>query len=1390
MKTRMNRMKQYIFIGLVLITSFFAFNTNVSASAKKVTLGPSKTDYGSFLVNDKGPFYKYTLNARNISCTGLPAGVTVDLVVDNSDTNTSHPKMKIGFHNATGTVTAGTYKGTCSWTADQKKDKPYDFEKPSVTGSIDYELTVESGANQWGEVPPNNTGGGNNSGGNNSSTGTVDFLGINGAPVNSNGFEKCSGGSNGLTCRFQYNKTYSMPQLGRHSQYGDFKGWALASVSKYCSEVQQYGSADLSSPNFTVSSEKSDANFKFHAIFEKSCDASSSSGGGVNYTIPGTGSGTGTGGSTAPTIDAFSGTEFIEVPGVCNTFKVSVEKSGYSRYQFDGVSHNVNLFQATDNCNSNQYYAFCYDPNKKSPGGGSTYNIQGVVNPFDDEPAFNLPAEQSKAFEGFVYYIYQKYAPQDGNLDEQTRAAIQMAMRVYWTNQGGNFGSNAYTKGYYALAVRWTCEFNGDSACPQASGLASVTFADSSLEALTKSIYLEAMGAANTCLAGGGCSGLQQKVGVEWSVPDDKVECETEGGLLVKKITGKVTGLATYMTSYKLQEMICPSGLTCELYINNGLVNVGTDLKGMADGTYMIKVKGTNAAFTNASGKIGMKIKTESTEDFHNILAIKPVSGSLQRMVIFLKGDENEYDIELMDVSALTCDGGCNISPELNPNMPETFNKEKYIQMCCSDPSANPEYCPQDDDSKKCVQIIWNIVCGTDGEVYSIKEGFHKDEGKINYERCVINKKDAAGNSYVANGSGGGMPRSGNRYCTVSCKEDWEFEMPGYLGQHDAGRYFLLNLNRVQGTRTCVTGSPKGKSGKNVTEILNDYDLQESFQKDLERVDAEIISALNRLAEARAYVYRWDKGHSAGTQTESVECGGGSLITCTGNALASGTVPKLGPIKKSVDKWQLTGPVTYHQFSIVRKASYNTNGKVINTIVISDPKQVKTTKECKNGSTCGYLTVHEGNECNNSCSIDVVKAEDDYGIAAWRAQEAEAKSTLDQKLAERKEMIADIKECSNWANNYHFEPEITYTYAENDYMNMVGGNNQFRITGGGNPSASVIEESFRDEASKPDSYDATGATGGKGTYLNTENIFNVDTSSPQGQFKVTENKVSDIPYNSSIKIVSQAKYSYEIKGTWYTIHDSGAMQYEDGPDTGYADPIKGDTTLVGETGKIMPISINTPSGQYEYQLRFTDVGQYNDSNDASVGADNLGRLIGGDDANHSGRNSVFNGMSYLQPEIGQTYLCYYDVVDHNKCATKVKTEIVSLLDCPNAYNCPGYSSGGAYLDPNGDVSFFIREISLNDMNPTGRPLGKNWSDEEGAAAMAAIESAGDEIFAKDPEYSFTFTPTGMASVRAMAQSTNYGGFELSCDEKGDNCTNGWLENLKDVAGVTVNQFRS
>ena len=84
--------------------------------------------------------------------------------------------------------------------------------------------------------------------------------------------------------------------------------------------------------------------------------------------------------------------------------------------------------------------------------------------------------------------------------------------------------------------------------------------------------------------------------------------------------------------------------------------------------------------------------------------------------------------------------------------------------------------------------------------------GLLKNASTTDWEKCIIDNKDPNGNEYNV--------QSQNKYCTISCKEDYAFKTPGNLGTYYAGQNMTTNLDNVYqatigiaGQRTCVTTS-------------------------------------------------------------------------------------------------------------------------------------------------------------------------------------------------------------------------------------------------------------------------------------------------------------------------------------------------------------------------------------------------------------------------------------------------------------------------------------------------------------------------------------------------------------------------------------------------------
>lgn len=123
----------------------------------------------------------------------------------------------------------------------------------------------------------------------------------------------------------------------------------------------------------------------------------------------------------------------------------------------------------------------------------------------------------------------------------------------------------------------------------------------------------------------------------------------------------------------------------------------------------------------------------------------------------------------------------------------------------------------------------------------------------VDWQKCIIGTNgveatDPDGNSYTV--------KTSNSYCSIVCKEDYAFKMPGNLGVTYAGRYISTNLDDVYhatvgvaGQRTCVTTSVNNDkylndAAETKTELLNSYNsfMKSYLQfKNLDNFNAEVL---------------------------------------------------------------------------------------------------------------------------------------------------------------------------------------------------------------------------------------------------------------------------------------------------------------------------------------------------------------------------------------------------------------------------------------------------------------------------------------------------------------------------------------------------------------------
>ena len=1258
-------------------------------------------------------------------------------------------------------------------------------------------------------------------------TASISFENLYGSQLGTHGFDNCRSYTNATYCDYEIGESYNMPTATDNSKYGKFLGWAIVGTQQFCKEAN-YKESEGELYGTTFSPIRStNNNYTFYAVFEKTCDRYSSGGGGG-------------GGSSNPSVDVPNDPIVINPTigpdGLCDTYKVYPHPvttySGGKRqpivsYQGSSSKVNLYLYQAQDQCNFNNYTAICYDPIKKSPKDSTIYKKVAYVNPFDDVDAFSGlglnydEGEMSKSVEAFVLKMIQdNYS--DINSTTEGKVAAQIALRTFIYGNFAGFAnmdadSIATLRNYRELFCAWSDEA-GQQACRDAGLNPTLWSPDDALLQKSKAWWQVGSNIGSKCVLTHDCD-FDELTNVGFQFSDPIHTCDKENGKNKLVYTGTVTGLDSYVdtgATVTLKELICPEGLECRLTIGNTVVSQGQDIRNLGN-TFKFEVIGNLCGLNNASANVGIKLEHYDAKDWHNVIVIQPTNSAYQRMLLINEGNKITTDLVFGDAAkdGKNCGCSCYQTPELTPGSP-SFDRESFARKCCDDPALTESdrvaYCPSED----CVQAEWIMYCenppkiGEDKDgngiddtkengdevTYYIKEGIEKgtngNADSLNINKCVMNlssgevKTDLAGNTYKL---------TGNDYCSIACKEDWEFTLPTYKtygGEHvgaeffvdkygdtvynrgNTGRYFLLKINKVQGTRTCYTSDIK----------IN------KFKTDLENANTEVINAYN----AWLYEEAVKKAYDAVTATSQTDyCTRGTQYdTCSCTQGSSGCTCLMYPDGESCSKTEDTRETssdTYDKKTICSNANdadckytcYTSDG-VATTCTISQQTFGYSTSSNTGGSNCSHA----------DCTITGTDADEDFEGAVTNADGSVTyehgtnainakKAAYEQAVKNRDAIISAYNQCSTFANNYAWNPEIRYNYDETASMSQenketLSQNNYFDfIEVFTETDEQYCKENANDSNYSCNTYNDAGAS---------QNLqLSIFESCPNGDGTYTLKNCTKNFYNNKNVMKKVTHYaSYSMKGYWYTQNGTGDVLYS---------PTKKDIpgyTLTGgdSNGKVFPVN-NTSTMNYTYEenyfgmasyrLEFSNIGQFQD------GDVTLGRLIGGIDKN--GTKSVFAALNKTSDEEGTKdkviYSCTYGIKEKDHCVgVNVDLTIESIEVCPNN-DCSRPTS--YILDPNGSVGFFSRAISLNDLNPNDRTLGGNWRDTKGLATISAIESTGNSAYEK-LEYSYTLTPTGIASIRN--DSGNYTEFGMTCDDKGYKCESDYLKELDKKLGVTVN----
>lgn len=647
--------------------------------------------------------------------------------------------------------------------------------------------------------------------------------------------------------------------------------------------------------------------------------------------------------------------------------------------------------------------------------------------------------------------------------------------------------------------------------------------------------------------------------------------------------------------------------------------------------------------------------------------------------------------------------------------------------------------------SSTCEDTTTPAECsGTEGTTVE----FHEND---KLSSCTIEKDNSSGFTIVDN-------KETNNFCEVACKDDIDILLPTEK-MALSGSYFKLDqyTPEIKTKRTCVTTSIDYNKLDSVLkskeeEIANLYNIWQDWVY----INGDIDTALP---------YSGPSHIIDPTDSQFVECGCFDVNTSVDppERVCTGSYTKY--------TWEITGAGGPN-----RKVYYKGATGVY----------LKGCKESESGAEGIYM---------KDVYVSMINAEKAYKKA----------------LEEYRDIINAYNKCYSWVDNtkntnldiktheYHinvldesanepyrkefeyvFKPDVTFQYQEKgDYWypteytfdydkdvtcldkGVTQTDDVERKYESRSISPVTSKTYWQDDASnKTDDYYQTGSKG-ETPYIRNRNLIDCNGTTCSSD----DLKISTTFFSSRYVLRNESyDYIYHLP-VLSTIIPNGLVKKK-GNYNDYISPKdvkkESDEVLLIEEDKFInaaPVSIKTEAGIYEYKLSvenliYKKLTPSNISGDLRYRKHNINSDDNFEDRFISSR--VLSGNS----DDGKTYVCTYEVIN-------------------DIYK----PKGGYYL-------FFYRPVEITNINPLGRELGYNWTDEKADIVKSDMYATGNNYQlltnGKTDKFEFTLTPATLNAVRKYNNLTDYSKFSLVCtDTEGDNyhCNSKFLECLASLSGV-------
>lgn len=400
-------------------------------------------------------------------------------------------------------------------------------------------------------------------------------------------------------------------------------------------------------------------------------------------------------------------------------------------------------------------------------------------------------------------------------------------------------------------------------------------------------------------------------------------------------------------------------------------------------------------------------------------------------------------------------------------------------------------------------------------------------------QKCILNNVDDAGNSYELNSCNWEntlKSSTGNDYCDIFCKEDYDSINFSGIKYIDSGRYFQIGA-KIAGTKSCYTSKI-------------DYT---SYITDIEKAQKEYTDAYDLYLKAQTALTTIVSANAEGCDGST-----GSGFVSKGSYSGKGIVFD-----------------AYGQGTAVASSGTYSYG---NGASCSDSIGSKTTK-----NKITYYCI--SSTCTDGTTEAQVKA-------AINADIASAKGHMEQAAIDMATYIGEINDCTDWQSTFVLNPEISYSYDET-YEDKIDDSDKILSSSCGENGCKVSSAtsvwSCNGELNEDGKYKECKDKKDipKATIDKTQRTYIVcSTAGCTGQ-KAT------IPLSYYVKKTYDASATYITKNVFYNKYYEGKIIYSH-------DSLSEEELEESQVKLLngLPVSISTSRGAHNFTFNIDKLGEY------------------------------------------------------------------------------------------------------------------------------------------------------------------------------------------------------